>query len=171
MPRIIIAAIGNVLKGDDGVGSHIIKKMAKMILPRQVELVELGTSAFDLLSYDLAAEHLIIIDAIDIDAEPGTIHRLNIADIPIPSGNKVSMHEISVIDLLDAMNRPANVIIIGVQPDDIHSWSLQLSSAVAQAVPRVVEIVLAEVDRLLADREKQGDPDKVRRCCPDQDGK
>jgi hydrogenase maturation protease len=63
----------------------------------------------------------------------------------------VSLHQISLIDVLKMAEltggRPKTVII-GVQPKDVSSWSLELSEELKAVVPRVKELVLEELKKI-----------------------
>src|ERR671934_169318 len=77
-PRILIAGIGNVLRGDDGFGPAVVQALlARGALPRGVHAVELGIGGIGLVhelmdGYDA----VVIVDAVDRGGAPGAIHVL-----------------------------------------------------------------------------------------------
>jgi hydrogenase maturation protease len=59
----------------------------------------------------------------------------------------LSLHEFGLLETLMAARHlgcaPREVVIFGVQPKEVHP-GLGLSTEVAEAVPKVIELVLAE---------------------------
>jgi len=51
MDKILIVGIGNLLCCDEGIGVHVIQEMEKIKLPDHIELLDMGTSTMDLISY------------------------------------------------------------------------------------------------------------------------
>ena len=72
----LVAGLGNVLRGDDGVGIHVVRRLRARPLGERVALEELGTVGPGLLELVLGYRRLIVIDAIQSGAAPGTIHEL-----------------------------------------------------------------------------------------------
>ena len=63
MDKTLIVGIGNLLCRDEGIGVHVIQEMEKMELPGHIELLDIGTSTMDLISYLDGVKKLIVIDA------------------------------------------------------------------------------------------------------------
>ena len=62
-----------------------------------------------------------------------------------------SLHQISLVDVLHMAaltGTKPQTIIIGVQPKDMTSWSLELSKELAAVIPRVKELVVEEVNKI-----------------------
>jgi len=68
-----------------------------------------------------------------------------------PAGGMASLHQISLIDVLRMAEltggRP-DTIIIGVQPKDVSSWSLELSDEVRAVIPKVKELIFEELRKM-----------------------
>ncbi len=149
---MIILGIGNILKADDGIGVHAINELRKLPLPEEVDVIEVGTGSFDILKLFDTADNFIIIDAIDCDAKPGTVFTLKPAEFSGFPENKISLHEFGLEEILNYLRKRKDIkaIIIGVQPKDTYSWSLELTKEVQEAVPRIVDMVLTEVKKYTA---------------------
>ena len=75
MSRVLVAGVGNVLRGDDGFGPAVIQRLGE--LPAGVEKVETGIGGVALLQELLAGcDALVLIDAVDRGAAPGTLFEL-----------------------------------------------------------------------------------------------
>ncbi len=87
-----------------------------------------------------------------MNLEPGTVKRFTPEDVdPGEEGAKFSSHDVGlleVVKLARALDRSsAGVVIIGIQPKEI-TWGIDLSPEVQAAVPRAVEMILKEINRI-----------------------
>ena len=75
--NIMVLGIGNLVMSDDGIGVRVVQLIAERYrLPGNATVVDGGTSCFDLLPEIESADRLIIVDAVDTGAAPGTVVRL-----------------------------------------------------------------------------------------------
>lgn len=144
-----IYGIGNILMGDDGVGPAVVRHLASLSLPPDVILEDLGTPSLDLPAYLIGFDTVIFVDAVALDAAPGTIRVFSRNEImAVPTGIRVSPHEPSINDaliVLDFAGRaPREVVLVGVVPETLDG-GMALSEAVASAVPRAAEIAVAHL--------------------------
>lgn len=144
---LLILGIGNTLSGDDGLGVHAIQALRRPEilagLPPDVELLDGGTAGLALLPAISDARALVIIDAVDVSAEPGSVHVLTGADL-YASLVRLSVHQAGAADLLAAARLtgtlPKLVVIAGIQPATIAA-GVELSPAVAAALPALLKVV------------------------------
>ncbi|MDI6814749.1 MAG: HyaD/HybD family hydrogenase maturation endopeptidase [Dehalococcoidales bacterium] len=145
---MLILGVGNILLRDEGIGVRVIQRMHGMELPKYIELFDGGTAGFDLLNTLAGRSKIIVIDAVQLRHEPGAIIRLKPKDILQRGISFASLHQIGLLEALSAAEQlgcaPQQIVIFGVQPKKL-SWGLELSPEVASAVPRVIELVLAEL--------------------------
>jgi hydrogenase maturation protease len=94
------------------------------------------------------ADCLIVIDAVQMDTEPGTIVRLEGEEVPAFLSVKVSPHQMGLPDILAAAKLrgryPGDIVLWGVQPGVIDT-TLELSASVASQVDALVQGVLADL--------------------------
>jgi hydrogenase maturation protease len=164
MKPILVLGIGNILLKDEGVGVHAVRELtarAERGGPPgrgDVELYDGGTFGIDLLDTLANRRTVIVIDAVRADAAPGTVLRFTAADLVRPGRPDLSLHQVGLFETL-AMARqlgcaPEEVVIFGVVPMALEP-GLELSPEVAAVVPRVIDLVLAELNK----RDKgKGDP-------------
>jgi hydrogenase maturation protease len=162
--RILVAGIGNVLRGDDGFGPAVIQALeASGALPPQVCTLEVGIGGISLVHELLAGCHaLIIVDAVDRGGAPGTLYVLE-PEVPEAEGLKTTEHAFMATDLHEIvpgrvllMARalgvlPPQVRIIGCQPAETEEFSLELTPTVAGVVPQAVRTIRALFEELSAD--------------------
>jgi len=147
---ILILGIGNILLRDEGVGVRVIEQMQKMHLPEDVELVDGGTAGADLLDVLAERHKVIVIDAVQADCESGTVLRFTADDLVRPDGVGISLHELGLGEALTMTRRlgcaPKDVVVFGIKPKDL-GCGLELSEEIAASVPKVVKLVLAEIEK------------------------
>ncbi|RLI35472.1 hydrogenase [Candidatus Bathyarchaeota archaeon] len=152
--KIRIIGCGNPLAGDDGLGIYAARKLAEMKLPEGVEVVEAGTPGLGLLSFLENADAVIIVDALKRGSPPGTLHRVEAREI-IKEGKPLSAHDLGVEEALTLGFRllpekmPKKILIVGVEAGRVESFREGLTQEVEKALPKLLELILREVERLL----------------------
>jgi hydrogenase maturation protease len=152
--KILILGVGNLLLRDDGFGVHLINSLKGTALPPAVELLEAGTVSHQLIPRLHEIDHLIVIDVVEAGDTPGSIFRFSPDDMRFPIEQKASLHQISLIDVLNMAaltGTKPKTIIIGVQPKDVASWSMELSDELKAVIPRVQELVFEELKKIKAE--------------------
>jgi hydrogenase maturation protease len=149
-PRVVVLGVGNVLRRDEGVGVRVVQELqARYHLPPGVAVVDGGTAGLRLLPLLERAEGLVLVDAVDGGAPPGTVLRLLPRQAWSPGRPVLSVHEtgpLEVLAVLEALRgRAIPTVIVGVQPGDLSAWDDRLSEPVRAAVPRAVAAVVAEL--------------------------
>jgi hydrogenase maturation protease len=152
--NIVVLGIGNILLGDDGVGIHCVRRLQAehLELTEDIEFLDGGTLSFTLAGYMEMTNHLIVIDAAQLQEAPGAIAVLENAEMDqfIHRNKKSSVHEVSLLDLLAitqlAGHVPQHRALIAIQPQCI-VWSETLSEPVSRAVPKACEQALHIIER------------------------
>lgn len=136
-----------MLQKDEGVGIHAIQALEKIDLPRDVKLVDGGTSP-DLIAYTRANDKMIIVDCAKAGGEPGTLYRFIPEDLTAGKGTLTSAHEMGVVENLNLMsvtgNKPKETVIIGIEPAEI-DWGMELSDTLKEKLPDLVKMILKEI--------------------------
>jgi hydrogenase maturation protease len=146
MDKILIVGIGNLLCRDEGIGVHVIQEMKNMRLPDHIDLLDMGTSTMDLISYLEEVKKLIVIDAMKAGGTPGTIYRCKPEDLLPTEEGPISLHEIGLLETLDMAKKKGleiDTVVIGVEPKVI-DWGMELSEEVKSKIPTIIEAVLKE---------------------------
>lgn len=75
--KTVVIGCGNILRGDDAVGPTLIRHLwAEGDIPDHVTLVDGGTAGMDVAFKMRGAAHVVLIDAAQTGAAPGTIYRI-----------------------------------------------------------------------------------------------
>jgi len=147
--RIVIIGVGNLLLKDEGVGVQVIHVLKeKNNFPENVELVDAGTAALDVLQMLGEVDQLIVIDAVKGGCAPGTIYKFKPGDIRSTNRATTSLHQLGFIEALSIVEKlgkaPKNVTIIGIEPGEI-DIGLELSPEIAAKVPKIIQLVMGMI--------------------------
>jgi hydrogenase maturation protease len=146
--RAIFIGVGNPFRSDDAVGTAVLHFIRSKI-PSDVKVMEETGDGTELLEVWRAADRVILVDAVQSGAPPGTIHRIDARAEKLPSWfSRSSTHAFGVaeaIELARAMGElPDSVVIYGIAGLDF-SAGTELSPEVAQAMPKAAAQVLREI--------------------------
>lgn len=150
--QLLILGLGNVLCGDDGLGSAAIARLrARYEVPDGVSIEDGGTLGLALLPYLEDAEKAILVDAISTDDPPGSFVRLEGDDVGPAIANRLSVHQVGVADLLDAARwrgrLPEELVLLGLVPETIE-LGLRRSPRVEAHLPELVQRIVEEARAL-----------------------
>jgi hydrogenase maturation protease len=149
--RTLVAGFGNVLRGDDGFGVEVVRRLRESERPlADVDLMEVGTAGIRLAQELLTPyDRLIVVDAMTRGGVPGTVYVSEVQSVEAAA--EVDMHlavparALAVAKALGAL--PRHVFIVGCEPGNVDELTTELTPAVEAAV----ENALAHVRRLVAD--------------------
>lgn len=150
MKRTLILGLGNILMDDDGAGVVVVNDLKNCLKESEhLKIIDGGTLGLDLLNFIQWAEKLIIVDAIDMDFEPGTVIKAEGEDIDPIFESKLSPHQMGLKDILLAAElldqRPKDIVLFGIQVKSIN-MNMTLSDEVSKNLSKLKEHVLKELN-------------------------
>lgn len=161
---IIILALGNPLRGDDGVGQIVLGALKEVrTLPIKVTLQDGGGGILFNLLLTESPRRVIIVDAGNLGRPPGEWVQCTPKDISFSLKNgrsNLTLHNASLREVLtlgEALEIPLpEITIYAVQPKSL-GYSLGLSEEVNQAVPEICGAIMADLymEQMLAQDRKQ----------------
>lgn len=117
----------------------------------EIEVMDGGTPGIGLLNLLEGRARVILVDAAEMGLAPGEFRRFTADQVTLTgSAQRLSLHRAGVADAL-ALARTLNIalpdiVFYGVQPASIE-WRASLSPAVQDAVPRVIDAILDELNQ------------------------
>ncbi len=140
--KAVVLGVGNLLLGDEGVGVHAVRRLAREPLPPEVTVVDGGTRGLALFPFLRDATHLLVVDAVRLPHPPGTVVELEGEVLLRGPSLKLSAHDVALPDLLNLLvlrrSRPfAALRLVGVVPATMEV-GMTLSPPVARAIPVVL---------------------------------
>lgn len=151
MKPVLIAGIGNVLLGDDGVGPYLIRVLeSRYDFGDDIEIADLGTPALDLLHRIAGRRVVILIDCVaSAEDVPGTVVPYEKEDIlRIAPKPRLDPHSPAVSECLLTAEMlgvsPNNVLLVGVVGQSVEP-GCRLSDAVREAVEPAIDAIVLEL--------------------------
>ncbi len=162
----VVLGVGNVLRRDDGAGIRVIEELRRLVLgdptalPAGTRLVDGGTLGLGLLDVVHGAGSLLVVDAVSLGKEPGTVSILRDDTIATtqeagPAATTGAVGELLAVARLMGW-LPDAVTLVGLQVGEV-GLGTTLSPRVATAVSNAVEAVRSEL-RSLDERAAAGPP-------------
>jgi hydrogenase maturation protease len=145
---VLVLGLGNTLLADDGVGVHVVRRLAgEHDAPAGLRMVDGGTLGFRLMAAITQSQAVIVVDAAQLGERPGTVrllHQQALAD-HVSRGGRMSAHEAGLVDLLTLARlegwTPARLALLGIQPK-IVGWGDRLSLPVSRSLPLACRAVI-----------------------------
>jgi hydrogenase maturation protease len=138
--RTLVLGIGNTLLCDEGVGVVVMEALSRRLGERDdLEFMDGGTLSFTLAGPIAEHDGLIVIDAAEMGARPGSVAVFANEEMDrfLGSNRKRSVHEVSLIDLMAVALLegclPPRRALIAIQPALV-DWGERLSPPVAAAL-------------------------------------
>jgi hydrogenase 3 maturation protease len=142
--RVTISGIGNIIRGDDGLGPKLIE----LLMARKIDagLFDCGTAPENYIFPMLksSCDTLILVDAANMGLEPGAIRALDVDKISNVSFSTHSPSPKLFIDLLRMGQEDLNIFIISVQPK-----STSLGSPLSEEVLKALNDLTGILSKLL----------------------
>lgn len=144
--KILVLGIGNTLLTDEGVGIVAMRELEARFGKRaDMEFLDGGTLSFTLAVPISECSALLVIDAAELGAAPGTVRSFEGDEMDrfLGENRKSSVHEVGLLDLraisLLTGLWPEKRALIGVQPEVV-GWGETLSPLVSVALPEVCNV-------------------------------
>ncbi|MDE3154628.1 MAG: hydrogenase maturation protease [Acidobacteriota bacterium] len=157
--RIVVLGVGNLIRTDDGLGVQALQRLsADPRIPRagdaagagfEIDFIDGSTRGLELVNETGEATHVLILDAIDVEAEPGMLVRLSGQELAnLPGG--WSVHQLGVVDWMTAQllltGRLPEIRVLGLQPAET-GWGTTLSAALEPHVGRLVDAAVEQLQQ------------------------
>ena len=149
----LILGVGNTLRRDDGAGPAAVQRLKELKKSGSIDLsscsiVDGGTDGLGLIEYLKDYERVILIDAVNMNASPGTV-RLFIPEEAVIRirTDSLSTHGFGIAELLTLSRElgiQPEITIVGVQPEDTgygEYLSPQIEAALVDICNRIIETI------------------------------
>ena len=151
--KIGILGIGNLIVGDEGFGVHAVRYLEENYeFPDSVLIRDGGTAGIYMSPFLEECDPVLVIDVVDLDAEPGSMHYYSNDDVKAGKiSTRMSPHQLGLLEILEICKlrdaAPETLEFYCVVPKDLIT-STELSDVVAPRVKDICEIVLKRLAEL-----------------------
>jgi hydrogenase maturation protease len=147
--KALVLGIGNLLIGDEGVGCMAAEELTRRYtLPSSVDCVDGGTAGFELLSMIDGKEHVILIDALRNDMEPGTVVMVEGEHVPKAFLARTTPHQLGICDVLAAAQlcdtMPKHLTLYGIEPKQMEV-GIGLTPEVQLGMEKIISAVVDQL--------------------------
>jgi hydrogenase maturation protease len=154
-PAVLVIGVGNELRGDDGAGLVVVRRLAARARAVGLDVEEEQNDSTGLIERWRGRNAVVLVDAVVTEA-PGTVLRFDASQAPLPARPRgsSSTHAVAVYEAIELAR------VLGGLPDRVVVYAVGgatfeagagISPVVAAAVPALAEQVLAEAMSLTAD--------------------
>ena len=151
-PSVLVVAIGNPDRGDDGFGPAVVQRLIGRV-PSAVRTLQRGGDVLALIEDWDGIPSVIVIDAMAPISEPGRVHRFDLIDSPLPIGFAPnSSHAFGVaetVELARSLGRLPQYLVAYLVEGEQFGTGAPLSLAIAGAVGDVADRIVSEVLTIL----------------------
>ena len=156
--KIAIVGVGNILLKDEGIGVKVVKELEnEYTFPPDITLLDGGTAGHHLVNVVADFDVVIVIDAVQGGEPPGTVYRFTLDQIPFELNTHLSLHQVGVLEALNQvklLGKNQKVIFVGIEPEDISPWGMELTPVIEEKKPELKKLVLEELEKC-----------SILRCC------
>jgi hydrogenase maturation protease len=143
----LVVGIGNEWRSDDAAGLVVARRLAA--LAPALRVAERGGEPVDLIEAWADQDEVILVDAVESGARPGTIHRIDAVESSLADGpRRGSTHALSVseaIELGRVLGRlPRRLVVFGIEGRSFAAGGC-LSPEVERAAERLAQVLRARL--------------------------
>ena len=143
--KVVIVGIGNILRGDDGAGPELIKRLEFRkfsTLNSKLFLMDVGEVPENYLEKIARCnpDVILLVDAVNLESSPGSI---KIVEQDAIRGEGLSTHNASLKLAIEYLKKEtkADILLLGIQPGNL-KMNRGLSEPVKQALNRIEESLI-----------------------------
>ena len=147
--KTLILGIGNPILQNDSIGLRVADELEKSVKDPEVDVDTAYTGGLNLVDCMRGFEKVILIDAVKDAQAIGTVSRFTLTELPL--GHSCNLHDCSLPEALQFSkalgdtNLPKEVVVIGISVPMPEEFGEDLSPETKDAIPRAVDMVLAEL--------------------------
>lgn len=154
---MLVIAVGNSYRSDDGAGPELAARVRALHLPGVSVIEALGDVG--LIDTWTGYGDVIVLDAVQSGAAPGTVIRLDVTRAPLPrQWFRLSSHQVGVADAVElarALHKlPPSLVFVGIEGKRFDEGQ-RLSPEVSAALDEAAALVAAESRHAAARRGRQ----------------
>lgn len=144
---IVVLGVGNILEEDDGVAIYASAYLnANYTFSPKIEIINGGVEGINLLNLFLENDHIVILDTINLDDEPGSIYNIPSYELSGYGLNSGGAHEVGVmqcLDMIELMGYPLpKSNVIGIVPKSI-TFHMGLSEALIKTFDAYIAAIIS----------------------------
>ncbi len=148
-PRILVAGIGNILRGGDAFGVVVVRRLANRTLPEGLTVRDFGIRGFDLaMALTGDCDVAVLVDATRRGGTPGTVYLMEVDSTAMEGTAELDLHGMVPTQVLRAVRSIGGtlgrILIVACEPEDFgdpDAGRVGLSPRVEAAIPEAIRMI------------------------------
>ena len=147
MSKIGVIGIGNLYRGDDGIGPKLVRKLEEKPFSPNILFFDIGLEEIKLIHLLKDLDSVLIIDAVNFEGGVGDFRFFGIDEVDsireISGSHGSNLFEI--IELSKKMDEaPDEIIIMGIKPDN-----MELGDEMSDEIVENIDLYLEKIEEKL----------------------
>jgi hydrogenase maturation protease len=138
-----LIGIGNRFRSDDAAGLEVVRRL-RLAHPPGVKLIEQEGEPASLIESWSSVDEALVVDAVSSGSAPGTLHRFDVTNAPLPAQVFPSTHAMGVpeaVELARELDRlPGLLVVYGIEGE-----SFQAGEGLSEPVQKTVEKLVMDL--------------------------
>jgi hydrogenase maturation protease len=138
-----LIGIGNRFRSDDAAGLEVVRRL-RLAHPPGVKLIEQEGEPASLIESWSSVDEALVVDAVSSGSAPGTLHRFDVTDAPLPAHVFPSTHAMGLpeaVELARELDRlPGLLVVYGIEGE-----SFQAGEGLSEPVQKTVEKLVMDL--------------------------
>ena len=148
---LAVLGVGNILEKDDGIAIYATKYLeTNYSFSPELHIINGGVEGINLLNLFMEFEHIIILDAIEIDDAPGSIYHIPSEELTGYGINSGGAHELGVLQCFDILEMMGKELpkssVIGIVPHTI-DVEIGLSNLMKEKFPSYIDVIINVLEK------------------------
>lgn len=148
MTKAVVIGVGNRWRHDDAAGPRVLDSLRDR-LNTDVSLVESDGEPTRLIDAFAEGDVVVLVDAVQTGADPGTVHRFTSEELPEGMGIGQSSHLVGLIGTIELGKLlgklPNGLVLIGIEATNFDHGE-GMTDQVAAGVAAAADAVVAELE-------------------------
>jgi hydrogenase maturation protease len=138
-----LIGIGNRFRSDDAAGLEVVRRL-RLAHPPGVRLIEQEGEPVSLIESWSSVDEALVVDSVSAGSAPGTLHRFDVTDAPLPAQVFPSTHAMGLpeaVELARELGRlPKRLVVYGIEGQ---SW--EAGEGLSEPVQKTVEKLVMDL--------------------------
>ena len=151
--KYVILGVGNILEKDDGIAVYATSYLEKNYhFEPAIEIINGGVEGINLLNLFMENDHILILDAINIEDEAGSIYHIPSSELSGYGINSGGAHEVGVmqcLDMLELLGKPLpKSSVLGIVPKTVEvniGLTQEMKDSFSAYIDTIIKILEEEI--------------------------
>ena len=148
--KILVLGLGNPILSDDGVGFRVVDFLKNEVKNKKIKFETTSIAGLGILEMMIDFDKVVIIDAIMLGDEIGTVHKLEMEDFE--KTLHTASHDVGLRNAIEIGKQcyqermPKKIVVLGIEVKDVKTFSEELSPELEKMIPDICFLIKKELN-------------------------